>query len=253
MSDADHEDAEQQDTGQDNGNTLDDVAAAGLYLKASAERRRRALQQWQRRHKPGPGGPPPPAPPGGPGTVNWTPVGPSVVAHSFASGNPPVSGRINAIAVGPGGMRIYAGADSGGVWFSSDGGASWVPLDDYAVSPSYTTGLDANALGLGSIAVHFGASAATDVIFVATGPGHGSIGIKYSANGGAPGTWSLEATNLAGLRIYRVLIDPDDPTRAYAATSGGLYGRPAAAPYTAWLHVTSNIFTNSSGSATDLI
>src|SRR5690348_963753 len=39
--------------------------------------------------------------PGGPGSVNWTPLGPSVVAHGQASGAPAVNGRFTALAVGP--------------------------------------------------------------------------------------------------------------------------------------------------------
>src|SRR5262245_33901231 len=40
--------------------------------------------------------------PGGPGSVNWTPIGPSVIAAGIGE-----SGRITALAVGPGGTRVY--------------------------------------------------------------------------------------------------------------------------------------------------
>jgi len=33
-----------------------------------------------------------------------------------------VSGRVTGLAVGPDGLRVYAGAANGGVWFSHDGG-----------------------------------------------------------------------------------------------------------------------------------
>jgi len=223
----------------------------GLF--ASASRHRRRLERKENR------GEPPPTPPGGPGTANWTPIGPSVVAHGQASGNPPVSGRVNAIAVGPGGLRVYAGAANGGVWFSGDGGATWSPVDDYAVSPSSTSGLEADSLSVGAIAVRFGASAATDTVFVGTGEPGGAgdayfgVGIKFSPSGGAPGTWNLEATNLAGKGIYRIVIDPDDPSVVYAATSSGLFRRPTAAPFTTWGQITSVTFTNANGSASDLI
>jgi hypothetical protein len=39
--------------------------------------------------------------PGGPGTVNWTPIGPSVIKSGVIE-----SGRITSIVVGPGGTRI---------------------------------------------------------------------------------------------------------------------------------------------------
>lgn len=188
--------------------------------------------------------------PGPAGSVNWTPLGPSVIGHSYATGNPPVSGRISGLAIGPGAARVYAGASGGGVWYlDSSPGAIWTPLDDYAVSPSYTSGLDSDALAVADIAVKFGTSAATDVIFVGTGIGPACIGIKYSPNGGAQGTWQLEATNLTGRRIYRIVIDPDTPSLAYAATDRGLYKRPASAPYTNWLPVAGAPL----GTATDLV
>jgi hypothetical protein len=199
-----------------------------------------------------------PTPPGGPGGVNWTPLGPSVVAHGQASGYPAVSGRITALAVGPAGNRAYAGAANGGVWFTADAGATWAPLDDYFASPSFVAA-EADALSVGAVAVRFGASAATDEIYVGTGEPNGSldsyfgVGIRHSSAGGAPGTWTLEATNLAGSGIYRIVIDPDDPTRVYGATTRGLFQRPAAAPFTTWTLVAPAVFTNPNGLTTDVI
>jgi len=200
--------------------------------------------------------PPPPTQPGLPGSVNWTPLGPSVVAHGQSSGNPPVSGRVNALAVGPGGLRVYAGAANGGVWRSDNAGQTWSPLDDYATSPSYSTSLNADSLSVGALAVRFGAAATNDVVFVGTGepnPGFGvfgGIGIKYSTNGG--GTFTREATNLAGAGIYRIVIDPNDSSIVFAATTSGLFRRPASAPFTTWNHVTS-VFANPNAAATDLV
>src|SRR6478752_7150947 len=79
-------------------------AEESLYLRGSRQRhgvtgRRDAMVEGE-----------PPAPPGGAGTVNWTPLGPSVIAHGQASGNPPVSGRITTIAAGPAGGCAYIGA-----------------------------------------------------------------------------------------------------------------------------------------------
>jgi hypothetical protein len=170
-----------------------------------------------------------------------------------------MSGRISAIAVGPNGSRVYAGAANGGVWFSSDGGANWNPLDDYSTSPTFVSLLEADSLAVGALAVRFGATATNDTIFVGTGePGsfpnaYFGIGILSSPNGGAPGTWSLEGTNLAGRAIYRVVIDPDDPTRVYAATSNGLYQRPTSGSVANWTQISSSSFTKVDGIASDLI
>jgi hypothetical protein len=193
------------------------------------------------------------------GSANWTPLGPSVVTNGQATNNPPVTGRIEALAVGPGGLRIYAGAANGGVWLSIDGGAHWDPLDDYAASPGFTSALEADALSVGALAVDFGATAAMDRIFVGTGEagagdGYFGIGVRHSPSGGAPGTWKSEATNLAGADIYRITTDPGDPAVVLAATTVGLFLRPATAPFDVWARVESGgVFTDPGQQVSDLI
>lgn len=175
-------------------------------------------------------------PPGGAGSVNWTPIGPSAVRHGSPTGNPVVSGRINAIAAGPGG-RVYAASANGGVWFSEDRGLSWTPLDKWFWSdPLPPAGAD--SLSVGTLAVKFGAQRSEDLLFVGTGEPVGGytayfgVGIRVSRDGGQtfPPN-SLEATNLAGVGIYRIAIDPDGGTDplALAATTKGLYRRPRSA------------------------
>ena len=222
-----------------------------LYIRASRQRHRLMSHQ-----KGEPGAPP--APPGGPGAVNWTPIGPSVVAHGQASGNPPVSGRITSIVAGPSGTRVYAGTANGGVWSTADSGANWSALDDYAVSPSLTSAIEADSLAVGAIAVQFGATAATDLVYVGTGEANNNsdayfgVGVKRSASGGATGSWTLEGTNLAGRGFFRIAIDPDDPTLVLAATTAGIFRRPAAGPFDTWTQITST-FASPVGKATDLV
>jgi hypothetical protein len=191
--------------------------------------------------------PPPPSPPLAPPGVNWTPLGPSIINADFIE-----SGRITAIAVGPGGTRVYAGAADGGVWISTDTGATWTPLDDYFTAPGSVPGgtpSDADSLSIGAIEVRFGATATADEIFVGTGEAnlgaptvnlgldnpaaYFGVGIQHWVNG----AWSLEATNLASQGIYRIVIDPNDatPTNIYAATTAGLFKRPTGgASPTTW-------------------
>ena len=200
----------------------------------------------------------PPAAPGPHGALNWAPLGPSVVGFGQAAGRPPVSGRVTALAVGPDGLRVYAGAANGGVWFSADSGMTWAPLDDFVVSRSSVPGKGTNALSVGGLDVRFGQGAAVDDIFVGTGEpgasdGYFGIGIRHSASGGAPGTWSLEATNLALSNIYRIKIDPDDPRRVFAATSKGLYSRPVGGDPSQWNQVLSPSFPHANNPATDFI
>jgi|GEM_PF-1726126 len=183
-------------------------------------------------------------PPTAPGTVNWTPLGPAAINHGQAKSYPVVSGRITGLAVGPGGQRIYAGAANGGVWFSSDSGNTWTPLDQWAYmlgSPPQHFGAD--SLAVGAIAALFGTAAdgSADTLFVGTGEpdtegGYYGVGVNHFTPAGAAPT--LEASNLAGHSIFRIVIDPAQPTTVFAATSVGLYQRPASAPYDRWSPVT---------------
>src|SRR5262249_20096488 len=50
----------------------------------------------------------------------------------------------------------------------------------------------------------------------------------------------------------RVVIDPDDPALVLAATTSGIFRRPATGPFTNWTQVTST-FSTPSGIATDLV
>ncbi len=190
--------------------------------------------------------------PGPVGSVNWTPIGPSVVLEGIQE-----SGRITSIVAGPGGNRVYAGAANGGVWLSTNGGSDWAPLDDYTTSPSVFGGSgEADSLAIGAIAVRFGGLGG-DEVFVGTGefnPAYDAyfgVGIRHLASG----TWALEATNLAQHSISSIVIDPNDPvpTHVFAATNAGIFRRPLAAPFSNWTQVTSATFTNSNGRVSDLI
>ena len=133
-----------------------------IYLEAS--RRRHRLEQEA--------GTLPAGTPGGAGSVNWTPIGPSVVSTPWGIVE---AGRMTSITAGPGGTRVYAGPANGGVWFSADGGANWAPLDDYIVSPSLFGGsAEADSLSVGAVAVRFGASAIAYELYVGTGEPNGN-------------------------------------------------------------------------------
>ena len=67
---------------------------------------------------------------------SWTPIGPQPTS---AGTNFVTSGRVNSIAIDPRNNNIvYAGAAEGGVWKSTDGGATWKPLTD--AQPSMANG-----------------------------------------------------------------------------------------------------------------
>jgi hypothetical protein len=132
----------------------------------------------------------------------WQPLGPSNIG-----------GRITDLVVDP--VRantVYAGAATGGVWRSTDGGVTFSRTWPATVTPS-----------IGALAI-----AASGTLYAGTGegnPGGGSVtfpgnGVYRSTDGGA--TWTQ--LGLAGSeRIGRLAIDPGNPNRIFAAATGSLF------------------------------
>jgi hypothetical protein len=130
----------------------------------------------------------------------------------FSIGPRNVNGRTKSIAVHPTNENIvYAGAASGGVWKSEDGGQSWRPLWD-----------EQESLAIGSIAI---APSSPNTIYVGTGewaPGYQGnypgAGVYVSTDGGA--TWTLRSS-VTARRISRILVSPTDSLRVYVAGING--------------------------------
>ncbi len=126
----------------------------------------------------------------------WTNIGLQGTANNGVFS----SGCVAAIAIDPiNPQTLYAGATSGGVWKSTDGGAHWVVLTDLFL-PNLT---------VASIAID---PKHTNTIYVGTGNGYASIdelsgtGLYKSTDGG--GTWNrIGGATLTGT-ISKVLVDP---------------------------------------------
>ncbi|MFQ5629704.1 MAG: WD40/YVTN/BNR-like repeat-containing protein, partial [bacterium] len=125
-----------------------------------------------------------------------------------------IGGRISDLEYDPiNPQTIYAGAATGGVFKSTDGGETWQPVfDDQAVLP------------IGDIAID---SKNPEIVYVGTGEangGHNNFpggGVFKSTDGGA--NWQhiglTETTT-----ISRILVDPVDSKRIYVASIGGYFG-----------------------------
>ncbi|MEU9477774.1 hypothetical protein [Streptomyces sp. NPDC048191] len=132
----------------------------------------------------------------------WYPLGPRNV-----------NGRVKALAVHPTDPEtVYAGAASGGVWKSIDGGQTWDPLWDMQES-----------LAIGAIGI---AASNPDILYVGTGeytPGYGAsyagAGVYVSADGGA--TWSRRAA-VRSRFIGKLVVDPGDSQRLWVTGNAGL-------------------------------
>ena len=126
----------------------------------------------------------------------------------------PEGNRVSAVAGIPGNPRVYyAGAASGGLFQSTDGGIHWQPLfDDQPVS------------SIGAIAV---APSDPNVVWVGTGEpfirSQISIGWGVFKSTDAGKTWSRAGLENTG-RIGRIVIDPRSPEVVLVAAQGHSYG-----------------------------
>jgi photosystem II stability/assembly factor-like uncharacterized protein len=128
---------------------------------------------------------------------------------------PAPAGRIASVAGVPGDPKTwYLGSASGGVWKSTDGGTTFMPIFD-----------DEPVAAIGSIAV-----AATDPNIVWVGTGEPWVirysdvmgdGVYVSKDAGA--TWKHMGLIETG-RIARVLIHPTDPNTVFVCAEGRLTG-----------------------------
>ena len=127
----------------------------------------------------------------------------------------PVGNRvISVVGVPADPMTYYAGAASGGIWKTSDGGLGWEPVFD-----------NQSVHSIGSLAV-----AASDPQIVWAGTGETFIrsnvsigdGIYKSTDGGQ--TWEHRGLDRTG-RIGRVIVHPANPDIVYAAALGHGYSR----------------------------
>jgi hypothetical protein len=207
-----------------------------------AETRRQALEQFRqlrvqkfqsRRAEEGPGILPRQAPVPPPAD-NWIPIGPSVLRQGQGAVRPAVSGRTPAIAVAPGGTRIYIGAANGGVWRSDDTGQTWRSLMDAfdrnptPESPIFLGSLGTDSLAIGALAID---PANPDRIFVGTGEGSGGayfgVGPVVSFDGGS--TWISETlpdgVPWLGSSFYALAIDPGNPDRLISGSRQGIHRR----------------------------
>lgn len=125
-----------------------------------------------------------------------------------------MSGRIVAIdAVIENPEIIFAGAASGGVWKSIDGGTTWEPVFD-----------NEKLINIGALKI---CQKNPDIIWVGTGEGNprNSIniggGLYKSMDGGK--TWKLLGLEKTK-NIHRILLDPRDENIAYIGAIGNPYG-----------------------------
>lgn len=126
-----------------------------------------------------------------------------------------IGGRMSDIEFNPLNSQIaYAGASTGGVFKSNDGGLTWSPIfDEQAV------------LTIGDLAV---APNQPETIYVGTGEangGHNNFpggGVYKSTDGGA--TWQFLGLELT-TSIGRIVVDPTNANRVFVAAIGSYFAK----------------------------
>ena len=126
----------------------------------------------------------------------------------------PVGNRASTVAGVSGDPKTYyAGAASGGIFKSADGGATWEPIFD-----------DTPASSIGSLAV---APSDPNVVWAGTGEtfirSNVSIGDGIYRSTDAGGTWEHRGLGKSG-RIGRIVVHPSDTDIVFAAALGHAYG-----------------------------
>jgi hypothetical protein len=147
-------------------------------------------------------------------TAGWGFLGPSHIpqGQTYGTNRVDVIGRLSSIAIDPGNSKhLLVGAAGGGIWESSDAGATWAPRSDFLPS-----------LAIGAIAFD-----PSDPKKVYAGSGEGNFysnlgaGVYRSTNGG--GSWTvLASAPFIGVGFYDLVVDKT-VTTLYAATTSGFY------------------------------
>jgi len=126
----------------------------------------------------------------------------------------PEGNRVSTVAGIPGDPNvIYAGAASGGIFKTTDGGTHWAPIFD-----------DQDAMSIGWIEI---APSDPNVVWVGTGEpnirSHISMGKGVYRSTDAGKNWTFLGLENTG-RISRIQVHPDNPDVAWVAALGHAYG-----------------------------
>jgi hypothetical protein len=171
----------------------------------------------------------------------WTQIGPAPFATSGTGPAKNNAGIIAAIAVDPqSSQRVYVGTFDGGVWKTTDGGATWVPITDN--QPTLTNM---------SIAVH---PSNQNLILAGTGTFNDDLpsgafraaGTLRTTDGGTAWCQAGPTYGTDPLAVLGLVFDTStSTTRVWAATSKGLWWSETAPDSTktcsqvTWTRVTS--------------
>lgn len=162
----------------------------------------------------------------------WRELGPAPTPNGQTVATvTPVSGRVISIAVHPTNANIvYVGTASGGLYRSTNGGTSWVPLMDTALS-----------LSIGAIAI---APSSPDTVYVGTGEANFSLDSFFgvgvyridNASSASPtlvGPLNQNGTGgdvFSGRSISEIQVHPTQPGTIFVSSASGVGGFGVSRP-----------------------
>jgi hypothetical protein len=168
------------------------------------------------------------------GSLQWTPIGPAPIPNGQTNViSVPVSGRVTAIAVHPTDPnKVYVGTANGGTYRSLDGGATWTPITDKALS-----------LAVGALAID---PITPTRLWIGTGEGNSrldsyfGVGLYRISDAESPspvleGPFTLDEDGqdvFSYASVTKILIHPSDPNTLFVATTDGFFpnGRYGSPP-----------------------
>ena len=156
--------------------------------------------------------------PGSGGT--WTPAGNGPLINDDerfgevnGEGLGEVNGRISDFASAPDG-RVFAAVGEGGVWETTDRGASWHSIGD--TLPTQAVGSVGYSTANGGTII----ASTGDSVF-GGGSTFAGMGVYRTVDGGK--SWQKAAGVPDGAISFKVAVDPSNPAVVYAATGAGLF------------------------------
>ena len=154
-------------------------------------------------------------------TANWINLGAAQVPGGSSAG----TGRVNCMAFMPGNSAtIFIGTACGGVWKSTNSGASWSVLNTDLLPSLSIASIAIDPINTNNIYIATGDNFAGLPNYFKTLQGHFSAGVYKSTDGGL--SWNVTGmsyTQAQLMYIQQIIIDPVTPSKLLLISNTGIF------------------------------